>query len=200
MKKAALFDMDGVLIDSFEAWFFLFNKTLEHFGSKKLTKEEFNKGCWGVSSNIIGPKYFPNIPTKDIIEYYFKHFSEFRDKTKVLPGVENVLKELKKKGIKTAVITNTPHKQTEAIIKAVGLFRYFDIIVSFDDVKNGKPEPDMLFKACEELDVSADEAIFVGDTMPDIEAGKKAKIFTLGFKISAGNKRIDDIKELISII
>ena len=74
-----------------------------------------------------------------------------------------------------------------------------DVIVCGDEVKNGKPAPDLMLKACEKLKVDPKDTISVGDTDLDIIACKKAGCYAVGFKID-GDKKIDNLKELLEMI
>ena len=198
--KAVLFDMDGVLIDSFEAWFHVFNSALKHFTNKTVTKQEFTKNCWAIDSSIIVPKYFPGIDIEEITDYYQENFLDFDKHIKILPNVTETLKKLKNNNIKTAVVTNTYHEQAEETLKKIKLHKYFNKIICADDVELGKPEPDMIFKALKDLNVEKENAIFIGDTETDMLTGKNAEIFTLGLNVDGGNKRIKDLKELLQFL
>ena len=89
MIKAILFDMDGVLIDSHDAWFDRFNAALEHFGFKKITVEEFNKYIWAINFTETAAKYFPGKTVEEIREYYFSTFEKFTAKIKKIKNVES---------------------------------------------------------------------------------------------------------------
>ncbi|MDP7180438.1 MAG: HAD family hydrolase [Candidatus Woesearchaeota archaeon] len=198
--KAVLFDMDGVLIDSFEAWFHVFNGALANFNFKTVTKKEFIKNCWAIDSSIIIPKYFPEIDINEVADYYQENFLEFDKHIKILPNVEQTLKKLKEKKIKTAVVTNTYHEQAEETLKKIKLHKYFNTFACADDVEVGKPEPDIIFKALKDLNIEKENAIFIGDTKTDISAGKNAEIFTIGLNVNGGNKKIKDLKELMQFL
>ena len=147
MIKGLIFDMDGVLFESLEAWFKLFNKTLNNFGFKKITKKEFLRNCWSVDSSIIVPMYFPGRSIESVTGYYQKHFLDYARYVKLIPDVKETLKRLKKRNIKLAIATNTYKKQTVKILKKLGLYNHFDVVVGADEVKRGKPAPDMILKA-----------------------------------------------------
>src|SRR3989338_4529496 len=70
--KAIIFDFDGVIIDSFEAWFHTFNELREEYKLKKFNKEEFRKNAWGTSYQGDAKKFFKSIDTEEVLKSYKK--------------------------------------------------------------------------------------------------------------------------------
>jgi len=199
MIKAILFDMDGVLIDSYEAWYQLFNFTLNSFGLKKASRALFSEKAWAQDFDIVTKRFFKGKSVEDISKAYFSNFINFKKYLKKILNVEFVLKELKKRKIKRVVVTNTYHDIAVELLTALGLLKYFDIVIGGDDVKCGKPAPDMILKACNELKVASDDVFMVGDTEWDGITAKRAGCFFVGYK-TEGNKKIEDLKELLEMV
>ena len=199
MIKAVLFDLDGVLIDLQTAWFNLLNAMCKHFGREGFTEEYFINNVWGITSHDAANKYFANFEFRDIDNFIRKNLLNYSKYILPMPDVENVLKEIKEKKFKIATATNTPTKLTAAILDRFNIRNYFDLIMARDLVENSKPAPDMIFKACEELGINVSEAIFIGDTEVDKIAAKNANCLFVGYNID-GDKRINDLKELLKII
>jgi len=197
--KAVLFDMDGVLLDSFEAWCRLFNATLMHFGKKEITRQQFREGAWARGSKVASKNFFDGMAVKKIVEFYCEHFNDYKKYVRKMKDVDIVLKKLKEKGLKLAIISNGFHKLVRIILKMGRLEDYFDIVVGTDDVKNAKPAPDMLLYACKKLGIKPEEAVMIGDTKYDVEAGRNAGCLAVGFKTD-GDKRIESLKGLLKII
>ncbi|MFC1768373.1 HAD family hydrolase [Nanoarchaeota archaeon] len=193
--KAILFDMDGVLIDTHDAWFAVLNATMKKFGKEELSEEIYNEKAWAQPFEIVKEKFLPEIDANDIADSYAKEFNNFSHKIKVLPNVEETLAELKKK-YKLVVISNSYHELVEKHLTGVNLLKYFDLILGGDEVKNGKPEPDLIIEACKKINVDIKDVAIVGDTILDIEAGKAAGCKTIGYKVDA-EKRIEDFGELL---
>jgi HAD superfamily hydrolase (TIGR01549 family) len=194
MLKAIILDMDGVLINSHDAWFVMFNKALSHFENKTITKKEFDEKAWAKNFHETSRNYF-KVPMKDILDYFNTIEKIFIDNVMEFSDTKSALKDLRKKGLKLTVATNTHSFLAKEILKKVGLINFFNFIVCGDDVKNGKPEPDMLFKTLKELKISKNEAIFIGDTIWDKIAAENAGIRFIGFGID-GDKRIGKLEEL----
>ncbi|MBS3101485.1 HAD family phosphatase [Candidatus Woesearchaeota archaeon] len=191
--KAVLFDLDGVLVDSKNAWFHVFNDTLKHFGVKPVSKKWFSK-IFGntIEKNI---KIFIKITTKEANKLAIKYFAKNRKYVRVFPNSVNVLKKLSNNNVKMALITNTPKRILVPTLRHYKLKKYFKAIVTVDDVKRGKPAPDMALKACRMLKVRPKNTILVGDTKNDMIAGKRAECITVGYKINGDYK----VSRLISI-
>ncbi len=197
--KAILFDMDGVLVDSFEAWYQLFRATLKHFGKNSITRPEFIQHAWAQGLAPVSRRYFVDRQVEEIAEYYSAHFLDYKNYLKVIDGATQVLPQIKQRGLELAVISNTYTQLTHKILKQVALLDYFHLIIGGDKVKNNKPAPDMVLLACKQLGVKTWEAIVVGDTRYDIAAAREAGCLALGYKI-AGDVRINSLGELLKFI
>lgn len=198
MLKAIIFDMDGVLLDSKQAWFTIFNETLQHFEKRSVTIEEFEQNLWANNFTPIVKQYF-SVPVEKVRGYFDRLYSEFKDKVLVNDDTRSTLKKLKEKGLKLTVATNTHYSYAERILTSTGLIGFFDLIIGIDMVKNGKPEPDMLLKSLDKLKLKKDEAVYVGDASWDQIASKAADIRFIGFKRN-GDERIEKLSDLVKII
>lgn len=198
MVKAVLFDMDGVLVDSLDAWFKLFNMSLKHFGKKEFTWNHFMDNVWGGPIERDAQEFFGK-PVEEVIDFYYDNFDFFKKNLRLFPHTKETLKELKDMGLKLGLVTNTPGKQAHKLLDYLRLKKYFDVIVGGDEVKNGKPAPDIVFEACKRLNLDVKDAVLVGDTEMDMLSGKDAGCVSIGFRIQ-GDKRIDDLNELIKFL
>lgn len=177
--KAVLFDMDGVLIDAREWHYESLNKALNLFGynisrydhlvtfdglptKKKLEMLSLDSGLpKGLHSYINELK---QLYTIDIIHAScrpkFQH--------------QYLLSKLKGKGVKLAVCSNSIRKTVELMMEKSKLMQYFDILMSNQDVVNGKPDPEIYLKAMSFLGFSPDECLIVEDNQNGIKAAKAA--------------------------
>jgi phosphoglycolate phosphatase len=94
----------------------------------------------------------------------------------LLPGIAEMLAELGGRGLLVAVATSDRHWRTEASLATLGVACHFGAIVGAEDVASGKPAPDMVFAACEQLGCSPGEAIVVGDSPIDLRMARAAKV------------------------
>ena len=192
--KAVLFDLDGVLVDSINAWFHVFNDTLRHFCKKTLTRSQFAR-IFGMSIDRASDIYFNRSPVKKIEKVYLIFFKKRIKYVKLYPQSIPVLQEIKKRKIRTALITNSPKSLVLKILRHHGLKKYFNATITIDDVKKGKPEPDIVLKAIKILNVSPRNTILIGDTRNDMIAGKKAGCITIGYKVK-GDHIINNLVEI----
>jgi phosphoglycolate phosphatase len=110
-----------------------------------------------------------------------KWFSEYYTKNHetelvLYKGIKELLIALKEQGKSLAVATNAYRSSTIESLTHLEIYDLFDGIACYDDVLQGKPHPDMLYKLLDELDFKEDEAIFIGDGPRDVMAAKEAKI------------------------
>ena len=198
MIKAVLFDMDGVILDSHDAWFYIFNKTLMKFEKKEISLEEFDECVWAKAFEKTCKKYF-TVSQSDINQYYLEIYPEFKQRTKPMKNVEETLTKLRGKGIKLAVASNTQKEVVKKSLVDVNLAGFFDLFLGGDSVEKGKPEPDILFKALELLRLNKEDVLFIGDTIWDKMAAEAAGVEFVGFQIDSKN-RIEDLNELIELV
>jgi HAD superfamily hydrolase (TIGR01549 family) len=199
MIEAILFDLDGVLINSFESWYHAFNDMLSAYDKEGMDREDFRVKCWG-------PDLEHNLDALNLSEeagqYCINEQLKLIELIELFPGAKDVLSRVREEyKLKIGLVTNTPKKNVHGIFEYFHLSNYFDVIVTGDDVKNGKPDAEMLILACERLNVNPENVIFVGDTEIDFQAGKSAGCVVIGMRMKpTGGKRIEHLYELFSLI
>ena len=194
MLEAVLFDLDGVLIDSRDAWYHLLCATAREFGHPVLHRGEFDES-FGQGVEADGAQFFPGTPTQDLLDYFDAHFLDHARHVLVNPDVGPVLNALEFKGIRHAVVTNTATALARETIR--GAMFEPDEIVGTSDAPE-KPDPGMLLLACERLGVEPAKALMVGDSRFDREAAKAAGIRFCGYGIE-GDLRIEALRELVNL-
>ena len=197
--KAILFDLDGVIIDSFDAWFHTFNELRRKYKLREFDRDEFRKNAWGTSYQADAGKFFKNIDAEEVLGHYKKIRNNYNHKTKLLPDAKKVLDAIKKKNIRIGLASNSFKEPALETLKFHRLIKYFSTIVTAEDVERPKPYPDAILKACEKLGVAPDEAIYVGDNKNDYKAGKSAGCFVVGLN-TKGDLIISQLKDLLQLL
>jgi len=180
--KLAIFDMDGLLLDS-ERWSIAsFKKIAETLGFEP-DMDAFLKGMGrkqkkGIEELLIGcPKEKALEVSQKAEQIYEECLKELCEQgTDVLPGVEEILAYLKKQGVRCVVASSSSRRKVESLMGKSGILEYFVGCISGDDVKTGKPDPEIFLKACSLYDVSAIEALVFEDSDNGAMAAYQAKI------------------------
>jgi len=191
---AILFDMDGVLVDSLDAWWKSLNQALKKFGYNEISRDEFIREYWGHD-------LFDNIKkmniSMDVGKLCNKLYKMNVDDVKIYPGVKTVLQRLEK--YKKSIITNTPKDSAVEILRRLDIKKYFEFVLTSDDVSIAKPSPEIILKSCEILGVKVEDVILVGDTISDVKAGRSAGCRVVGINVDA-DYTITSVSELTKLI
>jgi HAD superfamily hydrolase (TIGR01509 family) len=194
--KAILFDLDGVLVDSLDAWHAALNDALKFYNHKETTREEFIDRYWGhdLYDNI--KKLNVTYEVGEACNNFYKNHIE---KVKIFPKTKETLLNLN--NYRKGLITNTPKDSALDVLNRFDIFRYFELVLTSNDVKKSKPDPEIVIKSCNLLKIKPEEVILVGDTKSDVKAGNIAGCKVIGINIEADItiKNINEIINLISI-
>ncbi len=177
---AILFDMDGVLIDSFESWRHALNAALQAFDQEEISEGKFKSTYWGHDLRTVLENMGLDVR---IATFCNTIYTEHVDEIHLFSKTKDTLRRLD--SYKKAIITNTPKHCTRHILKKFGIGKYFDTIVTSAEVEQGKPHPDMIFRACELLHVDPSDTVLVGDTESDVKAGRAAGCMVVGINTEA---------------
>jgi len=197
MIELCIFDLDGTLIDSAPDLEVSANTALEHFGLPKRSlsqiKEGMGKGINHLLKTSIPKEKYTQQLFDDIKKMYVGHYVEHcTDNTIVYDGVLDMLHELQRKGIKMAILTNKPHSFLDKIITELFCGIKFDVVIGQGEYPS-KPNPAAVFFILNELGVSSDKSIFIGDSSVDIRTGINSKMRTVG--VSWGYRDVDVLKK-----
>jgi len=192
--KAILFDMDGVLVDSLDAWWLSLNSSLEAYNKQKISRDEFIKKYWG--HDLYDNIKKMNLPL-EIANFCNNVYGKNINKIKIYKETKTTLEKLG--DYKKAIITNTPKDCALQILKKFNIDNFFDFVMTSDDVTIAKPNPEIVLKACKRLKVEPKDVVLVGDTDSDVKAGKKAGCIVVGINIDA-DYTIKSLSDLILLL
>lgn len=187
MLKAAIFDWDGVVVDSSAAHKASWELLAERRGLP-LPDNHFALGFGKKNQTIIPSIYKWSQDPEEIEELGYAKEELYREILRdsgtdpSLPGAIDLFNELKAAGIPMAVGTSTPRKNVDFVIQLIGAEDYFDAIISAEDVSHGKPDPEVFLKGAEALGVDPAGCVVFEDATYGIEAalagGMKAVCLT----------------------
>jgi len=194
--QAVLFDLDGVLIDSYDAWFHQFQQTLRYFGYGAVSEEEFRRH-WGQSTEDDIRLFMPGMTLDAIRQYFYDHYDAYVKYLRLEANAVEVLGTVREYGLRVGCVTNSHRDIVVKTLKHFSMESCFDTIITADDVRMPKPQPEMIIMACHALAVLPRNTVFVGDTETDLKAAAGAGCVFVGYRIDA-ETRIDNLLELLS--
>lgn len=174
-----LFDLDGTLLDSIDLILTTFHHTSRvHLG------REFSDSHWLAGMGTPLRDQLSRVAQSKeelaamLDTYRAYNLTHHDDMAKPYPGVVEMVQKLHRQAAKLALVTSKLRTGTEYGLRLLGLEEEFSVRICADDVECGKPHPEPVLKALAALDASPDEAVFIGDSRHDIEAGRRAGVTT----------------------
>jgi pyrophosphatase PpaX len=205
--QAILFDLDGTLLDVNEFIFQAFEHTVQHYDLPAISRDKIAMHLGGSLESIYA-QMLPSHNCHDLCEIH-RTFQQANMHLSVpFPHVETTLAALQKMNIRMAVVTTRSKRTSIKNIESAGISKYFEFVVSGEDVSNLKPHPEPIFYALNRLGVSPEHSVMVGDTEADVLAGKSAGTRTIGVTYGFGGQLIyqfnpdyvlDDIESLLQL-
>jgi phosphoglycolate phosphatase len=179
--RLLIFDLDGTLIDSSVDISHALNHTIRPYGLADVTVEEtislIGEGVARLIGKLIEQRA-PGLDLPTLIERFTAYYSaHLTDHTTAYPGTEKVLQALE--GRRKAVITNKHESLSRQILEALDLLKYFDYLAGGDTNPERKPSPLPVLNVLARFDTLPGEALLVGDSIYDIEAGRAAGVRTV---------------------
>src|SRR5215813_8141193 len=183
-KRAVIWDLDGTLIDSshlhWEAW----QKVMED-ENIALTYEQYVADFGKRNDEILRGRLGADLPDEFVARVSLAKEEVYRDliRTKglnILPGAASWLERLKAEGWSQALATSAPRGNIDAVFAALGIEKFFDAVISSEEVKAGKPEPDVFLAAAAKMDVEPRDCIVVEDAPAGVEAARRAGMKSIG--------------------
>ncbi|MBI5777896.1 MAG: HAD family hydrolase [Planctomycetes bacterium] len=174
--KGVIFDLDGTLVDSYEAIYLGFQYAYHQMGLKPLScdevKNQVGYSLQHIFTELLGKEKVPQA----VVLFRRKYEEVFKTHTRLLPDVKEVLIELHTRGIKLSVATNKLGRFSRAILEHLQVGHLFSAIIGEGDVSRNKPDPEMVCLAIEKMGVLKQNAVLVGDSCIDIQTAHNADI------------------------
>lgn len=207
--QLVIFDLDGTLIDSRIDITNALNYALEPYPFAELSVEDtvkmIGEGITRLIEKVVGERgtAMKADVTERFLAYYTQHILDY---TREYPGVRDTLETLN--SYQKAVISNKKESLSRKVLDGLGLLHYFDVIIGSDTTRERKPSPVPILKVLSELHVPPREAVIVGDSNYDVDAGRSAGITTVavtyGYRprevIAHADYLIDRMADLVPLI
>ena len=175
--KAVLFDLDGTLVESMSMWGDIDVDYLKKFHIP--VPEGLQKAIEGLSMYQTAVYFKENFAIEDSLENIMDEwnrmaYKKYTTEIPLKPGVRAFLDVLKSKNIPCGIATSNSRILTEAILKSHQVENYFSVMVTGDEITNGKPDPEVYLEAARKLGVAPEHCLVFEDIPFGIMAGKRA--------------------------
>jgi HAD superfamily hydrolase (TIGR01509 family) len=181
--KAVIFDLDGTLIDSEPNYLAADQKLFAEYGFMDYTMEMHSKYIGFGSKEMMEDmqqKYPINESVEKLLAKKNRYYIEIaRRHTVVYPEMLDFLKLLSSQGYPLALASGSSPEVIRTILSITNLAGYFKIVLSAEDVKCGKPEPDIFIETAKQLGVAVENCLVIEDSQYGVEAAKRAAMYCI---------------------
>lgn len=191
--QCLLWDVDGTLTDSTslitESLDYVYRK---HFGRTlppDALRALIGTPLWK-QIRVFGDPEALGCDAQAIMHDFIAHYEQQKTRERILYPVISLLIEGKKRGSRTALITSKNKEELNNTLPRLGIEDHIDFAITADDVANPKPDPEGLLLALGRLDVRADAAVYIGDTVHDMRAARLANVRGIGVTWGAGARTL----------
>jgi N-acetyl-D-muramate 6-phosphate phosphatase len=181
--RAVIFDLDGTLVDTADEFIPVVQRLraehgLEAMDPQRIRASVSNGARALVSLGLDMHEETPEFESKRLrlLELYSQVLGTM---AAPYPGIAGLLAGLRDRGIAWGISTNKPRAYTEPLLARLDMQPPPGSVVCPDDIGNRKPHPESLYRNCRDLHCAPHEAIYVGDHLRDIEAGRRAGMYTI---------------------
>lgn len=213
-KSAALFDLDGTLVDSMWMWTDIDLEYLSRFsGAEDCDIRALQRDIEGFSMPETAELFKTRFRIPDSLEQMQEDWNQmayerYRSKVPLKAGARQLLETMRRKGMKLAVCTSNSRRLAETALQANDILELFDRILTADEVGKGKPSPDIYLEAARQIGTVPARAIVFEDVISGAIAGKRAGMTVCGVSDAYSEDRrmelvencdyfIEDFRELL---
>ena len=185
MISAIIFDMDGVIVDSEPFWQQAEKTVFTALGVK--VTDELSLQTQIMTTAAVTQFWYDRYPWNDVSHSEVEArvvdsvIESIQNHDCIMPGLKDSVTQLKKLGIKLGLATNSPYRVIPKVLEKAGLSQLFDAIVSAEQVKQGKPAPDVYLSALKQLAVDAADTWAIEDSNSGARSALAAGLQVIGF-------------------
>ncbi len=187
-----IFDLDGTLIDSFQAINDAFDAVFLRFDGRVLSDSESNSYVGVPLEGLLSEMFGKENQAEAIAIFRNKYREVCFEKTTLIKGAKELLANLKAKGKSLNIATNKTGDISRDLLKSLNIDKLFDYVYGVFDGMQGKPSPEMLNKIIENTGFEKPDVIFIGDSPIDIMTAKNAGVTMLS--VASGNHTYDELR------
>jgi len=192
MKKAVIFDMDGVIAETEHAHIGAEKQTMLKYGIE-ISEDELHEYT-GTTAKVMFTSLIEKYKLNTTFDRIFKEkeeilFKLLEEDVQPTKGVIDLLRKLKKMKIKLAVASSSHKRMIEYVLKKLEIIDLFDSIVGAEDIDRSKPDPEIFLISAKRLNVKPEECTVVEDSKLGVEAAKKAGMKCLGYVNPSSGKQ-----------
>ncbi len=174
-----LFDLDGTLLDSVRLILDSYHYATAAHGLPRRTDAEWLAGLGTPLRVQFRDSVRPDLSMDQLVATYREFNLANHDAMAVAyPGVVDAVRQLRARGIRFGLVTSKNQYGARLGLKLMGIEEEFEVIIGADDVVNPKPHAEPVLKALEQMGVTKEEAVFIGDSVHDMESGRAAGVRT----------------------
>ncbi|HVS39222.1 MAG TPA: HAD-IA family hydrolase [Gemmataceae bacterium] len=174
--RAALFDFDGTLVDSFPAITATVNHVRGLHGLPPLSLDEVKRWVGRGAAVLLARTVPAGDPSANLAAYHAHHPSVIDSGTHLMPGAAELLHLLHDRGVSLGVCSNKAVQFTRDLVAHLALAPFLNVVLGPEDVARPKPAPDMLLEALRRLSVGATDSLYIGDMSVDVETARGAGV------------------------
>ena len=171
-----IFDLDGTLVENMELIVRSVNFAVKESLDKEFSREELYSRFGRTLEQIIADL----VPARDrenaVHSYHVYYREHFKELASVYGGIPALISQLQNAKIGMAICTGSDGRMTKTTLELSGLQEFFPIVVTADDVSEAKPDPEDLIRALDLIRGSRERSIYLGDSVRDIQAAKRASM------------------------
>jgi phosphoglycolate phosphatase len=181
--KAVIFDLDGTLVDTADEFVVVVQALRAEHGREPMDPQRIRASVSNGARALVSlaldmAEDAQGFETQRLrlLELYSEVLGSV---ARLYPGIAELLGELERRNVSWGIATNKPRAYTAPLLERLNLQPQPASVVCPDDVIERKPHPESLLRNCRELGCTPDQAIYIGDHLRDIEAGRRAGMYTI---------------------